>query len=111
MDTIPRTRHTWKNVRRARGLGRASGEACLEGAHEVLVHSHHGPGVVELSAIVGRTKDGDELPLAEELVAVLNDLVRAHLQGESTVAQCRGLSAPQRTGWLLAQRGGATAGG
>jgi len=47
----------------------------LEGAHESLVDAHHGAGVVELTAVVGGREKGDQLPLGEELVAVLNDLV------------------------------------
>lgn len=48
----------------------------LEGAHECLVHTHHGPGVVELSAVVRRGEQRDQLPLGEELVTVLHHLHR-----------------------------------
>jgi len=49
----------------------------LEGADQVFVDAHQGAGVVELSAIVGRRKNGDELSLREELVALFDHLVRA----------------------------------
>ena len=48
--------------------------ADLEGAHESLVHTHHAAGVVELAAVVGGGEEGDELPLREELVSVLDNL-------------------------------------
>jgi hypothetical protein len=47
-----------------------------EGAHEVRVHVHDGSVVVELAAVVGRGEDGDEAAVGEELVAVLDHLVR-----------------------------------
>ena len=46
----------------------------MERTHEHLVDGHHGAGVVELAAVVGRREERDELPLREELVAVLDDL-------------------------------------
>ena len=46
----------------------------LEGAHERLVDGHHGTGVVELAAVVGRREESDQLALREELVAVLHHL-------------------------------------
>lgn len=46
----------------------------LEGAHQRLVHRHHGTRVVELSAVVGRREERDQLPLGEELVPVFHDL-------------------------------------
>ena len=49
----------------------------LEGAHEAVVDAHHRARIVELAAIVGCREDGDQLPLGKELVAVLDDLVRA----------------------------------
>ena len=52
----------------------ARGLEHLEGAHQVLVHGHHRRAVVELAAVVGRGEDRHELPLREELVAVLHDL-------------------------------------
>ncbi len=54
----------------------------LERAHEGLVDGHHGPRVVELAAVVGRREERDELALGEELVPVLDDLVRATNQVE-----------------------------
>ena len=46
----------------------------LEGAHEGLVHTHHGTRVIELAAIVRRRKESHQLPPSEELVPVLHDL-------------------------------------
>jgi hypothetical protein len=46
----------------------------LEGAHQRVVHAHHGAGVVELAAVVGRREDGHQLALGEELVPVLHHL-------------------------------------
>lgn len=47
----------------------------LEGAQEALVHAHHRTSVVELAAVVWRREQGDQLTLAEELIAILHDLV------------------------------------
>ena len=47
-----------------------------EGAHQALVDRHDRAGVVELAAVVGRREDGHQLPVGEELVAVLHHLVR-----------------------------------
>jgi len=75
------------------GPGRGDGPACpgasvvevllllgglqdLEGAHEGLVDAHEGARVVELAAVVGGGEERDQLALGEELVAVLDDLVR-----------------------------------
>jgi hypothetical protein len=49
----------------------------LEGADQVLVHAHQGTGIVELSAVIGRREDGNQLSLREELVAFLHHLVRS----------------------------------
>ena len=49
----------------------------LERAQERLVHTHHRTSIVELSAIVGRREEGDELALGEELVPVLHNLMGA----------------------------------
>jgi len=46
----------------------------LEGAEQAGVDVHECAGVVELAAVVGRREYGDELPVGEELVAVLHDL-------------------------------------
>mmetsp|Transcript_62983 Transcript_62983/g.148318 ORF Transcript_62983/g.148318 Transcript_62983/m.148318 type:complete len:388 (-) Transcript_62983:529-1692(-) len=50
----------------------------LERAHKGFVDRHHGTGVVELAAVVGRREHRHQLPAREELVPVLHDLVRAH---------------------------------
>ncbi len=47
-----------------------------ERTNEILGDLHGGPGVVKLPAVVGGGEDGDERPLLEELVPVLDDLVR-----------------------------------
>jgi len=47
----------------------------LEGAHQGLVHSHHGTCIIELSTVVGSTEQSHELSLSEELVAVFHDLM------------------------------------
>ena len=46
-----------------------------ETAHERVIDRHQCTAVVELSAIVWRTEDGAKLSAAEELVAVLDDLM------------------------------------
>ena len=46
----------------------------LERAHEGLVDGHHAAGVVELAAVVRRGEEGDQLPLREKFVAVLDNL-------------------------------------
>lgn len=51
----------------------------LEGAHQRLIHAHHGACVVELPTVVGCREEGDELALGKELVAILH-----HLWGGST---------------------------
>lgn len=47
----------------------------LERAQQTLVYTHHGTGVVKLSAVVGRAEQGHELSFREKLVAVFHDLV------------------------------------
>jgi hypothetical protein len=47
----------------------------LERAEQTFIHAHHGAGVVELAAVVGRAEQRNELALGEELVAILDDLV------------------------------------
>lgn len=46
----------------------------LEGAHERLVHTHHGTGVVKLPTIVRSREEGDELPLREKLITIFHHL-------------------------------------
>ena len=46
----------------------------LERTHECFVNTHHTPGVVELSAVIGGREQGHQLTFREELVAVLNNL-------------------------------------
>ena len=48
--------------------------AYLERAQEGLVDTHHGTRVVELATIIGCGEEGHEMPLGEELVAILDDL-------------------------------------
>lgn len=47
----------------------------LERAEQALVNAHHGTRIIELSAVVGRAEQGDQLALRKELVAVFNNLV------------------------------------
>ena len=49
----------------------------MEGARQIFLDAHHGSAVVELSTVVRRREDCDELLLGEELIAVLNDLMSA----------------------------------
>ena len=56
----------------------------VEGAHECLVDAHHGPGVVEFAAVVGRREDGHQLPFREELVPVFYNLCVVRLGEAST---------------------------
>ena len=46
----------------------------LEGAHQCLVHRHHPPGVIKLSAVVGSREQSDKLPLGKELVTIFDNL-------------------------------------
>lgn len=52
----------------------------LEGAHQSLVYTHHPPGVVKLSAVVGGGEQGDQLSLREKLVTILHDLMSSAYQ-------------------------------
>ena len=54
-----------------------AGVTNLERAEQALIHAHHGTGVVELAAVVGSAEQRNELTLREELIAILNDLMRA----------------------------------
>ena len=49
----------------------------LERAQKRFVHAHHRTSVVELSAVIWRREESDELTLGEELVPVFDDLMRA----------------------------------
>ena len=41
---------------------RAGGGGYLEGAHQGVVHAHHGPRIVELPTVIGGTKgEGDRM--------------------------------------------------
>jgi hypothetical protein len=46
----------------------------LEGAHEGIVHAHHGAGIVELAAVVRCREDRDQLTPSEKLVTVFHNL-------------------------------------
>lgn len=48
--------------------------AHLEGAHERLVHTHHGPGIIKLSAVVGSREQSDKLPLGEKFITIFYNL-------------------------------------
>lgn len=47
----------------------------LERAEQTLVDAHHGTRVVEFSAVVRCTKQGDKLTFGKELVSILNHLM------------------------------------
>lgn len=49
----------------------------LEATLHVVFHDHDGGSVVELAAVIGGTKDRDQVAIVEELKAVNNDLMRA----------------------------------
>lgn len=46
----------------------------LKGAHECLVHAHHGASVVELTAVVRGREKRHQLSLCKELVSILHHL-------------------------------------
>ncbi len=48
----------------------------LEWAHEGLVYTHHGPGIIKLPAIIGCWEKSYELSLGKELVSILHYLMR-----------------------------------
>jgi hypothetical protein len=48
----------------------------LERAEQTLIDTHHGTRIVKLSTVVRRTEQGDELAFREELVSVLDHLMR-----------------------------------
>lgn len=56
------------------GLGRTR-KTYLERAEQTFVDAHHSTSVVEFAAVVGGTKQSNELALREELVSVLDNLV------------------------------------
>jgi len=59
----------------------------LKRAHEGLIDRHHSSGVIELSAVVWRGEQRDELALREELVSILDDLVSSADQVEIVAVQ------------------------
>ena len=46
----------------------------LEGAHERLIHTHHGTSVVKLPTIVWGRKQSHQLPFSKELITILHHL-------------------------------------
>lgn len=52
-----------------------SGLQDLERAEQAFVDTHHGTGVVKLSAVIGRAEQGNELAFRKELVTILDDLM------------------------------------
>ena len=58
------------------GNGKNEGSTYLERTEERFVHVHHGTCVVKLAAIVGRREDRDELTIREELITILDDLLK-----------------------------------
>ena len=55
----------------------------LEGAHQCLVHTHHGSSIVKLPTVVGSREEGHQLTLGKELVAILY-----HLMMRGSVCVC-----------------------
>lgn len=53
-----------------------SGLEDLEGAHEGLVHTHHGTSIVKLATVVGGREECHQLPFGKELVAIFYNLVK-----------------------------------
>merc|ERR1719253_487640 len=49
----------------------------LEATHKGVVNRHHGTRIVKLPAIVRGAEDCNQLPLGEELIPILNDLMCA----------------------------------
>lgn len=49
----------------------------LKATQQTLIHTHHGPRIIKFATVIRRAEQRDQLALAEELVAVLDDLVRA----------------------------------
>lgn len=54
-----------------------SGLEDLERAEQALIHAHHSTRIVEFTAVVWRAEQSDKLSLGEELVSVLDDLMRS----------------------------------
>ena len=52
----------------------------LETTHKGVVNGHHGAGVVEFAAVVGRAEEGYQLASGEKFVAVFNHLMGAAYQ-------------------------------
>jgi hypothetical protein len=50
-------------------------ETYLEGTEQAFVHAHHRTRIVEFTAVVWCTEQGDELTLGEELISVFHDLM------------------------------------
>ena len=46
----------------------------LEGAHERLIHTHHGTSIVKLPTIVWGRKQSHQLPFSKELITILHHL-------------------------------------
>jgi hypothetical protein len=59
----------------------------LEGAGEVLLDAHHGSAIVELPTVVGGGEHRHQLLFGEELVPVLDHLVRPADQVQLVLAQ------------------------
>jgi len=59
----------------------------LEGTDELLAHAHQRAVIIELTTIVGRRENRYQLPLAEELVAVLHHLMCPAYQVQAVLFQ------------------------
>lgn len=57
-----------------------NGSTHLERTKEAFVNAHHCAGVVEFSAVIRCAEQRHELPLGEEFITILDDLVRTAYQ-------------------------------
>jgi hypothetical protein len=52
----------------------------LEWAHERFINGEHGTSIIKFATVIWRREQSDQLPLAEELIAVFDDLKFLTLQ-------------------------------
>lgn len=46
----------------------------LEGAHQCLIHTHHGTCIIEFTTVVGCREERYQLTFCKELISILDDL-------------------------------------
>jgi len=54
--------------------------ANLEGTQQTLIHTHHCASVVELPTVIWCTEQSNQLPLGEEFITILNNLMSSAYQ-------------------------------